>query len=97
MQSHIFYKREISASTSLPGGPAGCKPYNRVGLVISFPEAHDYFVFQMAFLFIFQKRHLENKVVMSFWEAYDETHTVVRFATSWATREEDVDALISLL
>ena len=44
-----------------------------------------------------QKRRLENKVVMSFWEAYDETHTVVRFATSWATREEEVDALIALL
>jgi len=32
-----------------------------------------------------------------FWEALDAGHTVVRFATSWATREEDVEALIALL
>ena len=31
------------------------------------------------------------------WEKRDETHTVVRFATSWATRMEDVEALIALL
>jgi threonine aldolase len=29
-----------------------------------------------------------------FWEAVDDTHTVVRFATSWATREEDIDLLL---
>lgn len=31
------------------------------------------------------------------WESVDETHTAVRFATSWATREEDVAALLSAL
>lgn len=40
---------------------------------------------------------LSEKVEFGFWEKYDESHTVVRFATSWATRDEDVDALISLL
>ena len=40
---------------------------------------------------------LEEKVRLSFWERFDENHTVVRIATSWATREEDVDALIALL
>lgn len=40
---------------------------------------------------------LEKKVRFSFWEKRDENHTVVRFATSWATRDEDVDALIDLL
>ena len=40
---------------------------------------------------------LKNKVAFSFWEKYDENHTVVRFATSWATKEEDVRALINLL
>lgn len=34
---------------------------------------------------------------VSFWERVDKEHTAVRFATSWATREEDVDALISVL
>lgn len=40
---------------------------------------------------------LEKQVVFSFWEPYDENHTVVRFATSWATKEEDLEALIALL
>lgn len=31
-----------------------------------------------------------------FWEKYDGSHTVVRLATSWATREEDVEALLRL-
>lgn len=31
------------------------------------------------------------------WGPRGETHTVVRLVTSWATREEDVDALIALL
>lgn len=44
-----------------------------------------------------QMAHLQEKVRFSFWEAYDEDHTVVRFATSWATREEDVAALTELI
>lgn len=36
-------------------------------------------------------------IKFSFWEAYDETHTVVRFATSWATRMCDVEELIRRL
>lgn len=40
---------------------------------------------------------LKDKVAFSFWEKYDENHTVVRFATSWATKEEDVRALLDLL
>ncbi len=40
---------------------------------------------------------LGEKVHFSFWQRYDENHTVIRFATSWATREADVDALIALL
>ena len=31
------------------------------------------------------------------WEPVDEDHTAVRFATSWATREEDVEALLSAI
>ncbi|MGI6084910.1 MAG: threonine aldolase family protein [Acetivibrionales bacterium] len=42
-------------------------------------------------------KELQNKVCFSFWEKADEKHTVVRFATSWATKEEDVTALIDLL
>lgn len=42
-------------------------------------------------------RELQDKVVFDFWEKYDENHTVVRFATSWATSETDVEKLISIL
>jgi threonine aldolase len=34
---------------------------------------------------------------MSFWENIDETHTIMRIATSWATRPEDVERLIACL
>ncbi len=44
-----------------------------------------------------QMAKLAEKVSFSFWEKVDESHTAIRFATSWATREEDVDALIGLL
>lgn len=39
---------------------------------------------------------LKKHVVYSFWEKPDEDHTVIRLATSWATREEDVLQLIQL-
>lgn len=40
---------------------------------------------------------LSRQVSFGFWEKVDASHTVVRFATSWATREEDVDALLELI
>lgn len=40
---------------------------------------------------------LKRAVAFSFWEKADEEQTVVRFATSWATKEEDVEKLIDLL
>ena len=40
---------------------------------------------------------LSEKVEMSFWEKPDREHTIMRFVTSWATTEEDVDRLIALL
>ena len=36
---------------------------------------------------------LKKEVMFSFWEKYDETHTVIRFVTSWATTREDLEAL----
>ena len=44
-----------------------------------------------------EMKRLSEKASFTFWEPYDETHTVVRFVTSWATREEDVDALLDAL
>ncbi len=40
---------------------------------------------------------LSKNVSFSFWEKYDENHTVIRFATSWATTEKDLEELIKLL
>ena len=44
-----------------------------------------------------QIKELEQQVAMGFTEKFDDTHTVMRICTSWATRSEDVDALIALL
>lgn len=44
-----------------------------------------------------EMERLKEKVRFSYWEKADENHTVVRFATSWATTEEDVEALMKLL
>ena len=44
-----------------------------------------------------QAKVLSEKIEMGFWENIDVEHTVMRIATSWATRPEDVDALIDVL
>lgn len=43
------------------------------------------------------KTKMDQYVETSFWEKPDASHTTVRIATSWATSQEDVDALIDLL
>lgn len=40
---------------------------------------------------------LDEKVVYSFWEKYDDNHTIIRFASSWATTMDDVKALDAVL
>lgn len=42
-------------------------------------------------------KSLKDKVSFSIWEKYDDTHTVVRFATGWSTTEDDLTALDKLL
>ena len=42
-------------------------------------------------------KQLEGKVRFSIWEKADASHTVLRFCTSWATTDEDVDRLAELL
>lgn len=42
-------------------------------------------------------KKLKEKVAVGFWEKYDDTHTVIRFATSWSTTEEDLKALDQVL
>ncbi len=40
---------------------------------------------------------LGKQICLSFWDTYDEDHVVVRLATSWATTQEDLDALAAAL
>lgn len=44
-----------------------------------------------------QRKSLEGSITYSVWEHLDDGRTVVRFATSWATTEENVRTLIDLL
>ena len=40
---------------------------------------------------------LRENVVFSFWEKADRDHTIVRFATSWGTKEEEIEELKRML
>ena len=44
-----------------------------------------------------EMERLSGKVRFSYWGKYDDGHAVVRFATSWATSPENVDALMKLM
>lgn len=44
-----------------------------------------------------QMERLKQDVSFSFWEKLDDSHTVVRFATSWSTTAEDLEALKRIL
>lgn len=44
-----------------------------------------------------QLRRLREVTTFSEWEHLDDGHTVVRLATSWATRPEDIDEIIAAL
>ena len=40
---------------------------------------------------------LGESVEYSFWEKYDDTHTIIRLSTSWASTQEDVNHLCHIL
>lgn len=44
-----------------------------------------------------QMEALSTQVGFTYWEPYDANHTVVRFATSWATTPEQIEQLRALL
>ena len=44
-----------------------------------------------------QLARLRQHAAFEIWAPLPDGRTAVRFVTSWATREEDVDALIALL
>ncbi|HFI0353625.1 TPA: low specificity L-threonine aldolase [Streptococcus suis] len=39
----------------------------------------------------------EAGIAYSFWEKYNENHSIIRFATSWSTSQEDIDDLRKIL
>lgn len=43
------------------------------------------------------KEKLQEHVRFGFWEAYDNNHTVIRFATSWSTTDDDLAQLATIL
>ena len=40
---------------------------------------------------------IKKQVRYDYWERYDETRSVVRFATSWATTDEDLERLSKII
>ena len=40
---------------------------------------------------------LSQYTTFGFWCKYDDEHTVIRFATSWATKESDLEKLLDIL
>lgn len=44
-----------------------------------------------------QLESLAEKVAYSFWEAYDDNHTIIRLATSWSTTQKDIAQLREVL
>ena len=43
------------------------------------------------------RQKLEQYVNVSFWEKPDDSHTIIRLATSWATTDEEVQKLLDVL
>ncbi|WP_029185305.1 threonine aldolase family protein [Streptococcus suis] len=42
-------------------------------------------------------RLTEAGIAYGFWEKYDDSHSIIRFATSWSTSQADIDELINIL
>lgn len=61
-------------------------------IYIDSPTNQTFFVIEDA-----KMAELGERVMFNYDYRYDETHTVIRLCTSWATRAEDVDALLELL
>ncbi len=59
---------------------------------IDSPTNQQFVVLENAFL-----ERLQKDVAVSFWEKYDDDHTVVRFATGWSTTDEDLKTLENVI
>ena len=65
---------------------------NNIPLLLDSPTNQQFPILENARL-----ERLKEQVTVSFWEKYDDTHTVVRLATGWSTTQEDIDLLASVL
>ena len=70
------------------------RAFDDAGCELMYPQQTN-----QVFVALDEKRysHLSERVEMSFWEHLADGRTVVRLATSWASSDEDVDALVGLL
>lgn len=80
-------KNAIDCAERLKAGLIS-KGYN---MYLDSPTNQQFIVIETAKL-----EELGKQVAYGFMETYDAEHTVIRFATSWATRMEDVEKLIEL-
>ena len=81
-QDAITYAKEITESLRAKG----------YQLFIDSPSNQVFFVIENDAM-----KKLSLQVEYSYIEKYDDNHSVIRFATSWATTSESVQALISIL
>ena len=44
-----------------------------------------------------QAKKIAEHIDYSFWEKYDDEHTIIRFVTSWATTQEDIEQFCHIL
>ena len=94
-----FYDRLVSEIASLSTMPERCPRPRDLALAakgyrffLDSPTNQIFIVFSNE-----QLAALEGKAKFGFWEKFDDTHTVMRIATSWATRMEEIDGLLALL
>ena len=44
-----------------------------------------------------QMKHFDGEFAYEYWGRYDDSHHIVRFCTSWATKQENMDALLKAI
>ena len=44
-----------------------------------------------------QMKHFDSRFAYEYWGRYDDSHHIVRFCTSWATKQENMDALLKAI
>ena len=99
--SGIQFDTLFTNNLYVKAGEQGIKTANRIrtalrekGYELAFPNPTN-----QIFLVLTKEKaeELNKKVILGFWETVDENRIIMRIATSWATLDENVDALIELL